>query len=320
MNYNIKFSFIVPVYNVEKYLSRCLDSLLIQNYNNYEIICVNDGSPDHSADILDVYKNQYNNIIIINQENKGLGGARNTGMEYASGDYLWFVDSDDWIEPDSLNLLSNYIVKEGFKDMILFDAYRAKQQGGERTLMKASKIKTFIDGIDYARCLLDGNGLLFSWIKICKRELFEKSGFQFNKGFYEDISEIPFYANNIKSIGYLEKPIYNYFINECSIMRTYDRRIFDALDQIAYLRKNLNQNDYLKSDLSYYEVRVVYNTNKRLKYVKHNLKRDFLAQVKTLRLCILRNISFVWNSRISKRRRLKMFFYDIILNLKLYLV
>ena len=124
----IKFSFIVPVYNVEKYLSRCLDSLLTQNYQNFEIICINDGSPDNSINILQMYQKKHNNIFIINQENKGLGGARNTGLKYASGDYIWFIDSDDWIEPTSLYLLNNYISQEGSKDMILFNAYRIKQK------------------------------------------------------------------------------------------------------------------------------------------------------------------------------------------------
>ncbi len=315
--HNIKFSFIVPVYNVEKYLSRCLDSLLSQNYHCYEIICVNDGSPDNSADILNLYQKKYSNIYVINQDNKGLGAARNTGVKHATGDYVWFVDSDDWIEPDSLNFLSNYIAKEGTKDMILFDAYRTKEQGLRGKLMRASSKKFFENGIDYARCLLDGKGLLFSWIKICKRVLFEKSGFQFNKGFYEDLSEIPFYADNIQTIGYMERPLYNYFINDDSIMHIYDRRIFDALHQVAHLSHVLNKNDKLKNDLYYYEVRVTYNTNQKLKYVKEDIKRDFYTQVKRLELCKIGTISFLWNRRISRGKRLKMFFYDLMLNVKL---
>lgn len=312
----VKFSFIVPVYNVEKYLSRCLDSLLSQNYQNYEIICVNDGSPDNSADILQAYQEKHDNISVINQENKGLGGARNTGLQYASGDYIWFVDSDDWIEPDALYLLNNFIIKEGFKDMILFDASRKQQQESEGTLMRASKKKNFENGMDYARCLLDGDGLLYAWIKICKRALFEQSSFQFSKGFYEDISEIPFYVNYVHTIGYLDKPLYDYFVNDSSIMHTYDRRIFDALYQLAYLKNALSSNKELKSDLLYYEVRVTYNTNRRVKYAKEDLRKEFVKLVKQLNLCEFNNITFVWNGRIGVKKRIKMFLYDIVHNIK----
>lgn len=312
----IKFSFIVPVYNVEKYLSRCLDSLLTQNYQNFEIICINDGSPDNSINILQMYQKKHNNIFIINQENKGLGGARNTGLKYASGDYIWFIDSDDWIEPTSLYLLNNYISQEGSKDMILFNAYRTKQKGLEGKLIRASNKTKFENGIDYARSLLDGNGLLFSWIKICKRDLFVKSGFQFQKGFFEDISEIPFYANNIHTIGYLEEPLYNYFVNDKSIMHTYDRRIFDAFFQLANLKKSLKNVNELSNDLSYFEIRVTYNTYRKLKYAKDNLRKEYIYQIKQLNLCNIKNISFVLNTRISIKKRIKMFIFIIVHNLK----
>lgn len=94
-------SIIVPVYNVEKYLPQCLDSIIGQTYSNIEIICVNDGSPDNSIDILTDYAHRDSRIKIVSQKNKGLSSARNTGLHYASGDYIMFVDSDDWIELDT---------------------------------------------------------------------------------------------------------------------------------------------------------------------------------------------------------------------------
>lgn len=92
---------IIPVYNVEKYLRKCLDSVVGQTYTNLEIICVNDGSPDHSLEILEEYAARDNRIKIISQKNTGLSGARNTGLEHATGDYILFVDSDDWIDLDT---------------------------------------------------------------------------------------------------------------------------------------------------------------------------------------------------------------------------
>ncbi|MGU8763722.1 glycosyltransferase family 2 protein [Clostridium perfringens] len=102
-----KVSIIVPVYNTEKYLEKCINSILQQTYKNIEIIVVNDGSTDNSKNVLN--KKYKDNIILINQENKGLGGARNTGIKHASGDYIMFVDSDDYIIENSVEILLNTV-------------------------------------------------------------------------------------------------------------------------------------------------------------------------------------------------------------------
>lgn len=95
----IEISVIIPIFNAEKTLKRCLDSILNQTFKNFEIICVNDGSQDKSIDILKEYKEKDNRIIIIQQENKGVSSARNAGIKIAKGKYITFIDSDDWIEP-----------------------------------------------------------------------------------------------------------------------------------------------------------------------------------------------------------------------------
>lgn len=102
---NAKISVIIPVYNVAEYLPTCLDSVINQSYKNLEIICVNDGSPDNSAAILSEYAQKDNRIQIITQENQGLSGARNTGLERATGEYVYFLDSDDYIHPQMLERL-----------------------------------------------------------------------------------------------------------------------------------------------------------------------------------------------------------------------
>ena len=93
-----KISIIVPVYNTSPYLEKCLDSLVNQTYKNIEIICVNDGSTDNSAEILHRYSEIYSNVIAIDQENQGVSAARNNALDKADGDYLMFVDSDDWVD------------------------------------------------------------------------------------------------------------------------------------------------------------------------------------------------------------------------------
>ena len=94
-----KVSIIIPVYNVEPFLARCLDSVVGQTLRGIEIICVDDGSPDRSIDILNRYAAQDDRIRVISQENRGLGGARNRGFDAATGEFILFVDSDDWIDP-----------------------------------------------------------------------------------------------------------------------------------------------------------------------------------------------------------------------------
>ena len=98
----INVSIVIPVYNVEKYLKQCLESVVNQTLDKIEVICINDGSTDNSLNILKEYEKKYNNIIIIDQENKGPGFARNIGMKRASGKYIYFLDSDDYIELNAM--------------------------------------------------------------------------------------------------------------------------------------------------------------------------------------------------------------------------
>ena len=107
-----KVSIIVPVYNVEKYLRKCLDSLINQTLKDIEIICINDGSTDKSLEILEEYKNRDSRIILLNQENSGQSIARNNGIKKATGEYIGFVDPDDWVENNMIKCLIDEIKSE----------------------------------------------------------------------------------------------------------------------------------------------------------------------------------------------------------------
>lgn len=106
MDIYVKFSIIIPVYNVEKYLNECIESVMKQDYPNYEVILVDDGSTDSSGKICDVYAEKHTNVSVIHKKNGGLSDARNVGLNNAQGEYIVFVDSDDWIEPDSLKKIA----------------------------------------------------------------------------------------------------------------------------------------------------------------------------------------------------------------------
>ena len=112
MNGEPKISVIIPIYNTAAYLPRCLDSILQNTYRSLEIICVNDGSTDDSAVILERYAAADSRIIAVNQENAGVSAARNTGLDMATGDFIAFVDSDDWVHPQYFEILIQFINSE----------------------------------------------------------------------------------------------------------------------------------------------------------------------------------------------------------------
>ena len=120
---NEKISIVVAVYNVSKYLHQCLDSLCKQTYNNLEIICIDDGSTDESGLILDEYASKDSRILVVHQENEGVAGARNKGIELATGKYLMFTDGDDWLEENACEILIE-IMEEETPDVIMYSYYR----------------------------------------------------------------------------------------------------------------------------------------------------------------------------------------------------
>lgn len=120
------FSIIIPVYNVENYLRACLDSVMNQTYSDYEVICVNDGSMDNSLLILEEYSSKSDKIHIIDQLNNGLSVSRNIGIQKARGEYILFLDSDDWIEPNTLKILSE---KQNGEDLVCFNGRRFFEDG-----------------------------------------------------------------------------------------------------------------------------------------------------------------------------------------------
>ena len=148
----MKFSIVIPVYNVEKYLKECLESVINQSYTDYEIICVEDASTDASYNILLDYSLKYEKIRLIrNLENRGLSYSRNVGLEIASGEYVWFVDSDDYIEPDALQSIADKLSDEAVD--ILNINYKELARGGHfgkenmdlpyEKLNKVSEIKEY---------------------------------------------------------------------------------------------------------------------------------------------------------------------------------
>ncbi len=235
-------SVIVAVYNIEEYLPRCIDSILAQTYGNLEIILVDDGSQDRSGSICDAYAGKDARIMVIHKKNGGLSDARNAGLDKASGDYIGFVDGDDWIEADMYRAMYEACERENAQ----IAACRYKQitksgvidaSGGNSVLLsKADALEIYICG--------DDRYLIYNsvWSKLFSRDLIGGMRFPAGKN-SEDIMFTTRAFCKMERLAYLDKAYYNYVLDrEGSIMneKTGERRIKDEIpfwrEQIAYIR------------------------------------------------------------------------------------
>lgn len=217
---SFKISIIVPVYNVEKYLSKCLESIINQTYNNLEIILVNDNSTDRSGEICDNYKLLDNRIRVIhNQKNEGISVVRNIGLEAASGEFIGFVDSDDWIEQEMFEKLV-YIIESEKADIVQCGYKHIYENGGiKRTFANSHKVFNNNEDILEAYFL---KGIINSvlWNKIYRKELF-KDIKMVNGRCHEDTMAITELLLIAQRVIIIEDELYNYLKRSESIM-TYD--------------------------------------------------------------------------------------------------
>ena len=201
-------SIIVPVYKVEQYLAEALDSLLDQDISqeDYEIICVNDGSPDGCEAIIEDYARHNSNIVLVNKENGGLSSARNAGLERASGKYIWFVDSDDFVQPNVLGGMRSKVMQENCDRLLFEEVYEYQNQLSEeeQALRKAGQLKA---NTKY------GDGVV--WTSIYKKELLDKRKARFS-------AFVPCYGEDV--LFNYELNIFPYTIAKYSGLVYYYRR------------------------------------------------------------------------------------------------
>ena len=206
---------IVPVYNVEKYLKKCLDSIVSQTYNNLQIILVNDGSTDNSAAVCARYLKKDSRIELIEQENAGLSAARNVGIERAKGEYLAFIDSDDVVDSDYIEYLYNLIVESG-ADMSICGIRESYDSGKERNLSRGYK-NVIIERSDcLKRMLLEQGYNCSAYAKLYKRELWGDIAYPYAKH-YEDLGTTYRYILRGHKVAFGSEAKYEYFIRKGSI-------------------------------------------------------------------------------------------------------
>ncbi len=244
----MRFSIIVPVYNVEKYLEKCLTSILKQTYSDFEIIAVNDGSSDNSLEILNSFKKIYSCLKVVSQENKGLGGARNTGILYSSGEYLIFIDSDDYIEPDMLEDVNRKLSTYDL-DMLIFDWKRIRENGQVIDFSSNKNFKKEFTLLTKKQLAIMPPSAV---IRVCKKELFVNHKIFFpEKLWYEDFATsyklVPF----TNKAAYYKKPFYNYLQRDGSIMHTPSiTRMMEIMQAFRTEYEFYKDNDFLNE---YYE-------------------------------------------------------------------
>ena len=212
-----KLSVIIPVYGVEKYLPECLDSLYSQITPECQIVLVDDGSPDRCGAICDDYARRYpENTLVIHQENMGQGGARNNGVERASGEYVFFVDSDDSVPAGAIPTLLSAIDKYN-TDIIGFAVNLVDEEGKFLSLLKDSfETDTVFDPKKEKRLI---TGQQAPWNRIVRRSILIENGIAFTlRVWYEDIRTTPKYTVCSDSVVYIEDSLYNYRLREGSTM------------------------------------------------------------------------------------------------------
>lgn len=232
-------SVIVPVYNVEKYLPKCLDSLINQTYTDVEFILIDDGSTDSSGKIADSYKDRDPRFRVFHTENHGLSAARNYGIEHSKGEWLMFVDSDDWVSPSFCETPIR-AAHEYNADLVVFWLHRVKK--GKITKEDTSK---FPKGIVSFEKAISFDGIV-AWNKLYKKELF--NNIRFPEGMvYEDVATTHKVFRQAERIAFIPDRLYYYVFRKTSISNT--RSVKNKRDGfIAYLQRYNDLNIYGYSD------------------------------------------------------------------------
>lgn len=217
-----KISVIIPVYNTEKYLKLCLDSVLNQTLKDIKIICVNDGSTDNSLSILQEYANKDDRVTLISKENGGLSSARNAGLEKVNSDYVFFLDSDDTIEIDTLEIMYNKMIKNDV-DVVICDVncINEKDINPEIRENKQNWFLRFKNIEGKHEIPLDVKSKICSvaWNKLYKMSIIKEHDLKFDLGFVnEDEGFIWYYMLNCKSYYYVDKKLNNYLLRNKSIV------------------------------------------------------------------------------------------------------
>ena len=313
----IKVSVIVPVYNVENYLVKCLDSLVNQTLKEIEIIVVNDGSPDNSQKIIDKYVKQYpQKIKSFIKENGGLGSARNYGLKYAKGEYIAFIDSDDFADLKMLEEMYNLAQKD--KSDIVICGNNLLDENYNILKVESAILNPKInnDLIKYKFAV---------WNKLYKKELLFNNKIQFrSKVWYEDVDFTTKVMIIAKDISFIDKPLYNYLLRKGSIMNNSNLErnleIFYSFDEIINFCKTNKIYKKYYSEIEYLCIYNIYICGIVRIIRTDNSMKDKKLIIKKFKEYLYKNFKdFKKNKYIKYMSKNKKIIYYL-LNCRLYLI
>ena len=297
MEQEILISVIVPVYNVEAYLPRCVDSILAQTYRNLEIILVDDGTKDHSDRICDEYAARDPRVKVIHKENGGLSSARNAGIDIAGGEYLAFVDSDDWIEPETYAHMLKAAQQYGVK-LVCAGRYDIKSKTGEKKRGLCPPREEVISGTELVRRIfLWDNVDSAAWDKLYHRSLFREIRYPVGK-ICEDVPTTYRIALDAGQAAMCDRPLYNYFHRPGSITTaSVSEKTFHFSEHTAaiypYIREHSPE---LEPEARYLRVRsLVYNVQS-IELAGEEAKQKFSDQYRSAQKALREQIPFLLTS------------------------
>lgn len=252
-----KVSVIVPFYNVEGYIEKCLETLVNQTLQDIEIILVNDGSKDRSVNIVKKFQSSYpEKIVYLEKENGGLSDARNYAIPHAKGEYIAFLDSDDYVEKDMYQKMYELAVKEN-SDMVECDFYWEYPD----------KTKKDIGEIYHGSNEMIEKIRVVAWNKLIKKEILEDTKIQFPKGYrYEDVEFTYKLIPYIKNVSFLKEACIHYIQREGSISNSQNERtkeIFDVLEHVLQYYKEMGIYEKYKTELEYIYIRYAFCSSLR---------------------------------------------------------
>jgi glycosyltransferase involved in cell wall biosynthesis len=298
-------SVIVPVYNVEPYIHKCIDSILAQSYANLEIILVDDGSLDNCGKICDEYAAKNPTVKVLHRENGGLSDARNAGLDIAKGEFLCFVDSDDWCEKEMLQTAFEAMERSKC-DIIAYGAFHDFMENEKkfRTIIKEAKCEQKASSFEESLPLLVNESLsVTAWAKLYKKKIFENLRFPKGK-IFEDTRIFPKLFENGNGIFIISKPLYHYAIRSDGngIFSSFNPHSMDILEAYASWQ-NFDLSKILLMRNAWYLLIKIEEQNKKendiyseriIKLLKENSKYAKMASFydKFFLFLILKNINY----------------------------
>ena len=274
-----KLSVIIPVYNVENYIERCLKSLIAQTIDDFEFIIVNDGSTDRSKEIINIYLKKYPNMFkYFEKENGGLSSARNYGMKYATGEYIAFLDSDDYIEKDMYKIMYDK-AKIDDADMVECDFIWEYYDNQDRLVkIKKDKRRKYEGKSQYIK-----RPRVVAWNKIIKRDIIKENKIEFPEGLiYEDIEFFYKLIPYVKKIFYVEKYFVHYVQREKSLSNVQSEKvkdIFEILDNVIVYYQQIGLFEKYEKELKYMYRRILLGSSmKRILQIKDRKLKKYLIK------------------------------------------